>query len=1397
MSSGAAWCAVDDGTCDAEGSSDYSGGALVSTAAANVDCADGVAACKGSAGSTARGAVRGVSASGKPVAVRASTTSTRCTVTVGDCGAQARSEVTTRPGATSGTRVAVATSRGNAHVDCTSVACVGAVATNTAGAMTGDVKPRSSAGTARCTVHGAGGSCSADVDSTASTQSVSTVAAKVDCAGTCGGTANTDTRAVDLVVSPLARGTRSSASCTVAGGSCTSAAGGSATTAKGGSAQGHATAALDCPQGCTGTASSGTSAFVGGKIVNRAVNQAKGTTSTVTCTLQGSACTGEARSVASTTGNAVNMLLGKPQAATSATARPSSVADAKASIECPQGCTGSATSAALGSDNITKKGSTGTTGCTVKGGACKGETHSVSSGGADVAALLPNPRPTVSEAGSDDPGTPRPPASDDTKPVVVPAPVPGPSSFSDSFAVADCPDGCTGGAYSRTTGSHAPALVNAQKGSTGSRGPPSASTSTTRGTCTATDPCRVSTQSSSGAGAGVNYLLQRNNSKPPSAVPATMSQSGVLAECGGPNCTAITVSDAFTSGARDAAKTHSHSSGRCRAETGCGVGSDAVASTTSDTGMKAPAGKGKKPVAIPGVAGMAQTGSSLDCPDGCAGTITGDSISAASPDGGATAAMNAVRNGSKRPAKPSRSDPLGTSRATAGATCQQAWGACQAGVVSGVSASVTPNTGQRFEATSAFSSAGCGSAQRATCPTRAASTSVGTDNPTTIGRPGVGVPVGGAKLNAAAKCATAGACDASTGSFAADHVADGTAACTGAGCRAGTTGRATATPQRGALAQMAKEAAAAAAKADAKKPKKGKAQAEPAWLTCSGVCTPTAPIKGSHGAVAGSSCTATGKQSCEVNGHVGASPQGAEASAGCKGSPSCKYTFAASSRVSDAFRGNGAYGRAACRDGGGTGAGGCATMAIAETNDTQALAGAMCAGSKTAKCTYSFGGRSAQGAKARGGGAKANAHGFESGRFGGGNVLTSAFAKAAPGQAVASASCQAAMGTTCGYAYLARAGQSVKKSGNRASAQSVGWGSGKQGGGGVGVAAQAMAGRGYAAASASCEGTGNCRRSFSAKASASDRYGSNKAWASARGKGKGKQGSGGVMVTAQAQAGPGFANASSSCSGSKNCRYSYRAKASASASHGANWAHAFAKGSGGGRQGSGGVNVTAQAQAGPGWANASASCSGARNCRSSYTAHAEANDRATTKPTWTQSGKAWKAHGEGTCSGGGNGGCGVSAWAKAGPGGGGGATCSGNCANFHQSGSNTYVVTSPSLKVQDAARKRAAGLDAKGKPIAVKDMKPEDSWAQAGYIDSKDNFIPENKPVPRGSRGRGADQGVWRGCRPDHPLHQQVLLRDEDRAAGQLRPEGPRQQGAVRHLQRRGQGRRAARRLHQ
>ncbi|HEY2098500.1 MAG TPA: hypothetical protein VGH72_18665, partial [Pseudonocardia sp.] len=197
------------------------------------------------------------------------------------------------------------------------------------------------------------------------------------------------------------------------------------------------------------------------------------------------------------------------------------------------------------------------------------------------------------------------------------------------------------------------------------------------------------------------------------------------------------------------------------------------------------------------------------------------------------------------------------------------------------------------------------------------------------------------------------------------------------------------------------------------------------------------------------------------------------------------------------------------------------------------------------------------------------------------------------------------------------------------------------------------------------------------------------------------------------------AMAGASCQGTEDakCHYHFEGTASDSSRSGASWAKAYAHGSQDGEMGGGVVQVMAKTQASAADAQAQASCTGAKNCTSPYSAHAEAHDRSTQMANAKQpdmpSG-VWKANGSGTCSGNGKGGCGVHAWAQAGPGGSGGAACTGDCSHFkeEQSG-NGFTQTGPSwnqiLAAQAAARAAQAARQVQDIDQWAKNAKPGDS----------------------------------------------------------------------------------------
>ncbi|HZG91559.1 MAG TPA: hypothetical protein VEZ42_15210, partial [Pseudonocardia sp.] len=834
---------------------------------------------------------------------------------------------------------------------------------------------------------------------------------------------------------------------------------------------------------------------------------------------------------------------------------------------------------------------------------------------------------------------------------------------------------------------------------------------------------------------------QAAEDEPTGPLPITYSQSTGIAECLGADCATLGESVSTTTGLGDAAVSTSTGEGRCTGlASGCAVFADATAATTPDAGMSTdPQDPAAEPV--PGVAGTTQAGARIDCPAQCRGTVTGDTVAAASPDGGATAAIATARDALQAaqaaqaagsggpvvdgssvgtgaaapaggpviatgPAEPALNgagvDPTSVSVAGAESACGGD-APCTAAVRTNGSASTSGPVGaERFATTGAGADAVCTTALGG-CPAATTSFTVGTDDPAAVETavwtahaaqqpitPPAADPAADQATDptadaddapdvqadlaalprttlaiAGSGCASTEGCHSGTTGFTADHTAEVAAECLGIGCTTRTQG---------------------------------------------------AALYDGNTATADTACTSAEFGQCAGTSRVGATATGADVSATCAGTEgsTCTHEYAAASHAADTTGGHRATADATCGAAGAAGAGWCGTSALAATTADTATAAAACQGSAGSGCRYSYRAHSAERDSAAGSAARASATGTGSGTLGGGQAVTTATADAGPGQASASASCQGTPGTDCGYSYSARAAASASAPGASARASASGSGGGGMGSGGVAVSAQASAAPGRASASASCSGAANCRHSYSASASASASAPGASARASASGSGGGGQGSGGVGVSAQASAAPGRAMASASCSGAANCRHSYSASASASASDpSGSYANAAASGSGGGGQGSGGVAVSAQAQAGDGFARASASCSGAANCSATYTAHAELTRTSPAGET---------AHGEGTCSGTGNGGCGVTARVRFGPNGGGGAECFGNCANFSQNG----WYRAPAGTGYDSAG-NLVPVDRNGNPVPIEELGPEDRAVQ-GTRDADGNPILKIKP---------------------------------------------------------------------
>ncbi|HEX2300323.1 MAG TPA: hypothetical protein VHH34_17720 [Pseudonocardiaceae bacterium] len=310
---------------------------------------------------------------------------------------------------------------------------------------------------------------------------------------------------------------------------------------------------------------------------------------------------------------------------------------------------------------------------------------------------------------------------------------------------------------------------------------------------------------------------------------------------------------------------------------------------------------------------------------------------------------------------------------------------------------------------------------------------------------------------------------------------------------------------------------------------------------------------------------------------------------------------------------------------------------------------------------------------------------------------------------------------------------------------------------------------GSAMAGASCEGAGGaaCHFHFEATASDSARSGSSSARAYAHGSQTGEMGGGAVQVMAKAAAdGPG-AQAQAMCQGTAGvkCGYHFEATASSSSRDGATWATAYAHGSESGEMGGGAVRVMATTYASGSDAQAQAMCVGAKNCTSQYAAHAEAHDRLDQKANPSQPDMPsgyWTADGSGTCRGSGNGGCGVHAWANAGPGGSGGASCSGDCSGFvqEQGGPSTFTKTGPSwnemLAAQAAARRAHQVKDI---DEVIEGLKPGDSFL--GYEKGKDGYTIYTKEAGGEVTTRTCPASE---CRPGHTINGgngQIAFRDQ------------------------------------
>ena len=499
---------------------------------------------------------------------------------------------------TAAVRVLAASSTAGGRADCALAGCRGAASSRTTGAASGDVVGvRDSTGSSGCTVHGAGGGCSSAADTTVADRdptqagegvvavsgpvSVSHASAQVQCtgdAGACGGRSVAETSARDTAVSPHTRGTRAAADCAVTGGGCAGQAASAASSApdfvvvdpvtgrplpgqpaSGPSSMSSSSAGLHCatPQ-CSGTVHTSTAAWDG------AVNGGTPRTSTGTASCAGGTGGCEVRSVSTaSTGSGAALALA-PQSQTGRTqtqtgqstqtgqagetgqaqetginkARltpgPSAASAAGAALTCEgeTRCDGKVSSKATGTDPTVSpdpRGSWSEGTCDgVTGGVCQAVTNSGASTGPDANIIAPlvaarstaNATLTEGTTGPTDDGSGQQqgqPGPD--QPAVPPAPtapgssantggptVPGASSWTMASATLDCAGGatCFGTTGTSARGSDGPATMN---GANGARGPPAGGSSTSASCLTGQEACRAQTESSAGAGQVVADII--------------------------------------------------------------------------------------------------------------------------------------------------------------------------------------------------------------------------------------------------------------------------------------------------------------------------------------------------------------------------------------------------------------------------------------------------------------------------------------------------------------------------------------------------------------------------------------------------------------------------------------------------------------------------------------------------------------------------------------------------------------------------------------------------------------------------------------------------------------------------------------------------------------------------
>ncbi|HVV14375.1 MFS transporter [Amycolatopsis sp.] len=1059
------------------------------------------------------------------------------------------------------------------------------------------------------------------------------------------GTANTGGQITGAAV----RTTTGTSSCQSTAGACTAESTSTATgtrsqTPSADSGSSTASAQTDCAVAeCRGAATSATSGGGYGDV--RGVRESSGSAD---CTVQGGAC-------GSTSGTAVSER--KPVTG------PVTASTGNARINCSAGtqkCGGTAKAATSGLDtaeSLYRRESTSDTGCTVQGGACGGQAYSAASSAPDQIPL--------------DPATGRQPTT-------------GPSSIAQATGRLDCAHGCTGTATSSGSGVDYGVLGGKAQGSSG------------KTTCAGTGAaCGGTTSTVASAFPGATTRLAADdhalhNTVTPDAVPAGPSSASVATAllncakgCNGTATSSATGTDGVSVRGSDAEVSCNLTGGVCRA------GTRSAASASQDVAKLLPEPAGAAAPAKPatGPSTLSDAVAVTDCGTDCVGGVRAVTRGSDAPVAGAPGAA-----GSRGP--PTTSESGTTSTCVTGADRCQAVANADSATGAGVNYLVDPRAGQALAAIREV---------QPSAPPTGAHTAQWTKNdnqdppqpaqwrgplPATISQSTGYAFCGGPDCSAGltSRSTTGGPSDAAGSISRANSTCAGAAA----GCMASGNGLATTTADPTKTGQTQAGATLACPEGctgqirtdtiSAAKPRGGAvldavrnlgallrangsatdpisvsvAHSENACLPGAGACTATGSTTGSATVSAAKTqqdgrfgtTSATAEGICTTGN--GLCPTSATSTTVGTDDPGTiladlhTRTAAALPATAHAIGASDCTSTAACQAGSEGFAGdhvaeataGCATLGCAARTEGHAVFGGNRADMQThctTECTVT-------------------------GRVG-----------AADTSAEVSAGCT---GTDCAYRYAAQSAAASAARGNQANAHAGCVAAGGVGSGWCVTNAVAQTGPGYAAAAAGCQGSAGsgCTYGYRAHSAATASAAGASARAQAAGSGGGTFGQGQVQTTAAATAEPGSAQAAASCTGSPGtrCGYSYSASATAGARdpQTGSWAQASARGSGSGGLGGGGVAVAAQAFAQGGHARADASCTGAPNCTANYTAHGEASAHNTVAPTDTEPGGHWDAHAEGTCSGTGNGGCGVDASAETGADGGAYATCSGNCANY-------------------------------------------------------------------------------------------------------------------------------------